>query len=880
MIVSFYSYKGGVGRTQLCANIAAYLCYKKGKRVLLWDWDYEAPGLHFFFGKENKDIKINGTLEILENYVSLMRSKSGIEKEDLSYVTNENILNLDTFDTVDDDSGKETTACIDLLPAGNLNDNFSSRINDFNWFEFYDLLDGINYMELLKDELRNLPYDYIFIDSRTGISDYSGICNIQLPDMNVFLMAANKQNFNGCSRIADQIINSEYVKKGYRKPFVMPVLSRLDRSHPEFERWITEFTDRFAHLMPQLDPNLEKEFYKEVFEDVYLQETLLEYVQAISAGENLLFTKEQQRFSKVSFERQFINIAGFIQKLDKEKSINIDELIDKDTWLFYAKTAVSEKLPQKAAMAFEHADENDKANELGGTPNTWVKKGNDYFLKDNKEKALDCYKKAIELKPNYLSALLFMGVTYMSMEDFKNAIKFFNKTIQIDPNNLLAYQGEGIAYCAIKEFDKSIVSYQQSLEINPDQEKTWLYMGDTYRKREDYAEAIRCYRKAVELKPDQDEAWNKMGITYRKKEDYAEAIRCYQRAIEIKPDKEEAWYNMGNAHGKKEDYSEAIRCYQRAVEIKPDKEEAWYNMGNAHGQKEDYSEAIRCYQKAIEIKPDKEEAWYNMGNALSEKEDYTEAIRCYQKAIELKPDQDEAWYNMGIAHRKKEDYSEAIRCYQKVIEIKPDEDEAWYNMGNAYNKKEDYSEGIRCYQKAIELKPDKDEVWHNMGIAYGEKEDYSEAIRCYQKALEIKPSNDDGWSNLGSVYGKQGNYEEAIKCYQKAIEINPKDQDYQMNLGWQYLLAGELELSQKYLSKSVELGSHDYGNMNLGHIHFANGNKAKALEVYQLSIDYFKDKKTFFIGYADDFQYLEQYGVSKQEYQQMEINLKAYAGLN
>jgi MinD-like ATPase involved in chromosome partitioning or flagellar assembly len=47
----FYSYKGGAGRTVASANIGAALA-KLGKRVLVIDMDFEAPGLHTVFGVE------------------------------------------------------------------------------------------------------------------------------------------------------------------------------------------------------------------------------------------------------------------------------------------------------------------------------------------------------------------------------------------------------------------------------------------------------------------------------------------------------------------------------------------------------------------------------------------------------------------------------------------------------------------------------------------------------------------------------------------------------------------------------------------------------------------------------------------------------------
>ena len=56
-IVTFYSYKGGVGRTFVLANIGALLS-QWGYKILCVDWDLEAPGLHLFFkqgfNEENK----------------------------------------------------------------------------------------------------------------------------------------------------------------------------------------------------------------------------------------------------------------------------------------------------------------------------------------------------------------------------------------------------------------------------------------------------------------------------------------------------------------------------------------------------------------------------------------------------------------------------------------------------------------------------------------------------------------------------------------------------------------------------------------------------------------------------------------------------------
>jgi MinD-like ATPase involved in chromosome partitioning or flagellar assembly len=48
MIYTFYSYKGGVGRSMALASVAQWL-YLQGLNVFMVDWDLEAPGLEEFF---------------------------------------------------------------------------------------------------------------------------------------------------------------------------------------------------------------------------------------------------------------------------------------------------------------------------------------------------------------------------------------------------------------------------------------------------------------------------------------------------------------------------------------------------------------------------------------------------------------------------------------------------------------------------------------------------------------------------------------------------------------------------------------------------------------------------------------------------------------
>src|SRR5215467_10709582 len=69
-IVTFYSYKGGTGRTTALAN-TAWILAGNGKKVLVLDWDLESPGLHKFFHPfldEDVVADTPGIIELINEY--------------------------------------------------------------------------------------------------------------------------------------------------------------------------------------------------------------------------------------------------------------------------------------------------------------------------------------------------------------------------------------------------------------------------------------------------------------------------------------------------------------------------------------------------------------------------------------------------------------------------------------------------------------------------------------------------------------------------------------------------------------------------------------------------------------------------------------------
>ncbi|MBF0370249.1 MAG: hypothetical protein HQL52_12420, partial [Magnetococcales bacterium] len=88
LITTFYNFKGGVGCSLLLANVAAALAGKR--KVLIWDLDVEAPGLHHLAALTPNPKPESGFLEWLKGWqeesIELLMKIRGVRERDQSWV--------------------------------------------------------------------------------------------------------------------------------------------------------------------------------------------------------------------------------------------------------------------------------------------------------------------------------------------------------------------------------------------------------------------------------------------------------------------------------------------------------------------------------------------------------------------------------------------------------------------------------------------------------------------------------------------------------------------------------------------------------------------------------------------------------------------------
>jgi len=198
-IFTFYSYKGGTGRSLAVANVA-WILADNGHRVLVIDWDLEAPGLHRYFHPFLIDSELSDTPGLIDYFWMYgLRLMTPLEEDDSESSWHEDVSDLADY-AIRLDWKFDRGGHLDFIPAGRQNDDYAQRINSFDWNNFYSRLNGGALLEKIREQLKR-DYDYVIIDSRTGVSDTAGICTVAMPDRLVAMFTLNTQSSEGVAAV-------------------------------------------------------------------------------------------------------------------------------------------------------------------------------------------------------------------------------------------------------------------------------------------------------------------------------------------------------------------------------------------------------------------------------------------------------------------------------------------------------------------------------------------------------------------------------------------------------------------------------------------------------------------------------------------------------
>jgi tetratricopeptide (TPR) repeat protein len=254
-------------------------------------------------------------------------------------------------------------------------------------------------------------------------------------------------------------------------------------------------------------------------------------------------------------------------------------------------------------------------------------------------------------KNNYL-AYNNLGY-YLSKEGkVQEAMDNYRKALEINPQYEDGYNNMGYALAELKRYPEAIAHYRAALKIKPNHTEVHNNLGNALADTGHPDEAVAEYRIVLQQNPEHADAHNNLGIALAMKGQFDEAIQHFAAAIKYKKDYASAHSNLGNAYAVQHKIPEAIREYEECLRLNPNDPQAHNNLGNALSEKGDLDKAVQQYQRALELNKDNPEAHFNLAITLKRLGAPNDAVGHLKEALRLKPDYTDAQRELQALEQK------------------------------------------------------------------------------------------------------------------------------------------------------------------------------------------------------------------------------------
>jgi MinD-like ATPase involved in chromosome partitioning or flagellar assembly len=402
--ITFYSYKGGVGRSLALSNIARRLS-ELNKKVCIIDFDLDAPGLQFKF---NKDYSLPNFTKGIVDYIYDYSVEGKITDSILPFKYTLSPYNRNFAD-------------IDLIPAGNIYDNqYWKKLSMITWSDMFyaEESNGIQFFLDLKHKIETeIKPDFLLIDSRTGITDISGITLRLFANEVVILAVNNEENIFGSKMIIKNLLNKDAALFG-KIPKINFVLTRLPYTDS------LEDKSKKQSILSELTTSFEAE--------VGLEDFMI----------NVIHTDRRLEEK----ERQLIGYSL------EEKGVSIS-----NDYLKLFQLLTSDLLTEDELIKFENSKkaENEYVKSLGSSDNLI---------------RLKHIKKALELNPNNPSYIMLSSEINYSLGDYEKALSQQLSLLKIESKNdkfgATVRNNLAIMYDASGKFEEALKYVDEQIKLN------------------------------------------------------------------------------------------------------------------------------------------------------------------------------------------------------------------------------------------------------------------------------------------------------------------------------------------------------------------------------------------------------------------------------
>jgi len=230
------------------------------------------------------------------------------------------------------------------------------------------------------------------------------------------------------------------------------------------------------------------------------------------------------------------------------------------------------------------------------------------------------------------------GLSFLSKDDCEKALPYFEKAVESDSNYAEAWAQTGFCNEKLGRHAEALEASKRAVSLRPSAESYFnIGLANFYLKQ--YRDSAEAYRQAIKLDPyNAADAYYALGLVYRDWGKADEEIQAYKQTIRQRPDYTAAYERLGARYLKSKKFNEAIEIFRQLSTLKPGDAVAPNSMGEAYFELNRYNEACESFRQSIRLKPDFGKAYYNLGRCMLAMGNRDGALEQYTILTNIDPD--------------------------------------------------------------------------------------------------------------------------------------------------------------------------------------------------------------------------------------------------